>query len=92
MPAYAKGRTDTPQLEQTIGENFEATVARLPDQEALVMPHQQIRWTYRQFNDAVDRVARGLLARGFEAGERIGVWAPTWSSGSSCSTQPPRSA
>lgn len=76
MPAYAKGRTDTPQLEQTIGENFEATVARLPDQEALVMPHQQIRWTYRQFNDAVDRVARGLLARGFEAGERIGVWAP----------------
>lgn len=40
------------------------------------MPHQQIRWTYRQFNDAINRVARGLLARGFEKGDRIGVWAP----------------
>ena len=76
MPAYAKGRTDTPLLEQTIGDRLEATASRLPDHEAVVMPHQNIRWTYRQLDDAVNRVARGLLARGFEKGDRIGVWAP----------------
>ncbi|MDN5938861.1 MAG: AMP-binding protein [Salinisphaera sp.] len=76
MPAHAKGRTDLPLLEQTIGDNFEATVAKFPEREALVMPHQNIRWTYRRFNDEVNRVARGLLAHGYQKGDLIGVWAP----------------
>jgi fatty-acyl-CoA synthase len=76
MPAQAKGRVDIPLLEQTVGQNFEASVAKYPDNEALVMPHQDIRWTYRQLNDEVDRVARGLLARGYAKGDRLGVWAP----------------
>lgn len=76
MRAQSRGRTDIPLLEQTIGDNFEATVAKFPDREAVVMPHQNIRWTYRRFNDEIDRVARGLLARGYQKGDRIGVWAP----------------
>ena len=76
MPAHAQGRTDIPLLEQTIGDNFAATVARYPDHEALVMPHQNIRWNYRQLDAQVDRLARGLLARGYAKGERLGVWAP----------------
>jgi fatty-acyl-CoA synthase len=76
MRATRTGRTDVPLLEQTIGDNFEATVARFPDREALVMPHQGIRWTYRQLNAEVDRLARGLLARGYAKGDRLGVWAP----------------
>jgi fatty-acyl-CoA synthase len=76
MRAHRKGRTDVPLLEQTVGDNFEATVAKYPDHEALVMPHQGIRWTYRQLNAEVDRVARGLLARGYAKGDRLGVWAP----------------
>ncbi|MGH8517599.1 MAG: AMP-binding protein, partial [Panacagrimonas sp.] len=76
MRAHKKGRTDIPLLEQTIGDNFEATVAKFADREALVMPHQGIRWTYRQLNAEVDRVARGLLARGYAKGDRLGVWAP----------------
>ncbi len=74
--AHRKGPTEVPLLEQTIGDNFEATVAKFPDHLALVMPHQNIRWTYRRFNEEVDRVARGLLARGYQKGDRIGVWAP----------------
>ncbi len=76
MPAHRWGRTDIPLVEQTIGDYFEAMVHRLPEHEALVMPHQRIRWTYRQLNAQVDRVARGLLARGYDRGDRIGVWAP----------------
>lgn len=76
MPAYAKGRTDIPLIEQTIGDNFEATVAKHPQREALVMPHQNVRWTYEKLNQEVDRLALGLLAKGFEKGDRLGVWAP----------------
>ncbi|HSW12383.1 MAG TPA: AMP-binding protein [Solimonas sp.] len=76
MRAQASGSTDIPLLEQTIGQHFEAVVRRLPQQEALVMPHQDIRWSYARLNDEVDRVARGLLALGLQAGERLGVWAP----------------
>jgi len=76
MLAQAQGRTDIPLLEETIGQRFEATVRRLPEHEALVMPHQDIRWSYGRLDAEVNRVARGLLARGIQAGERVGVWAP----------------
>ncbi len=76
MLAQTQGRTDIPLLEQTIGDNFDATVRRLPDHEALVVVHQDIRWTWRQLGDEVNRVARGLLARDLKVGDRVGIWAP----------------
>ena len=50
MPAepalsYTAGETDAPLIEQTIGDNFDATVARFPDREALVDVEQGTRWT-----------------------------------------------
>ncbi|AXQ29793.1 AMP-binding protein [Solimonas sp. K1W22B-7] len=76
MLAQAQGSTDIPLLEETIGQRLEATARRLPDHEALVMPHQDVRWSYARLDAEVNRVARGLLARGIQAGDRIGVWAP----------------
>src|SRR5919202_6693341 len=32
--------------------------------------------TYRELDAEVERVARGLLARGVEKGDRVGIWAP----------------
>jgi fatty-acyl-CoA synthase len=63
-------------LGETIGASLERTVARVPDYEALVSCHQQRRFTYAQLNDAVDRLASGMLAAGLEQGDRIGVWSP----------------
>jgi fatty-acyl-CoA synthase len=74
--ATAAGPTGSPLINQTIGENLEATVARFGDREALVVPHQGIRYTYTEFNDAVDTVARGLLARDLGVGDRLGIWSP----------------
>ena len=74
--ATATGPADVPLINQTIGENLEATVARFGDQEALVVPHQGLRYTYAEFNDAVDIVASGLLANGLSVGDRIGIWSP----------------
>ncbi len=75
-PSHTVGSTEPPLLEQTIGENLAATVAAHPDREALVVAHQDIRWTYQDLADHVDELARSLLAAGFTKGDRIGIWAP----------------
>ena len=70
------GPTSPALIGQTIGDNLEATVARFPGNEALVVPHQDVRLTYRQFDDRVDQLARALIGRGLAAGDRLGIWAP----------------
>jgi fatty-acyl-CoA synthase len=76
QPSYASGIADLPLLGETIGENLERTVARFGDREALVDVATGRRWTYASFNADVNRLARGLLARGIEKGDRVGIWAP----------------
>jgi fatty-acyl-CoA synthase len=64
MLSYASGISDLPLLGETIGENFERTVARFGDREALVDVAAGSRWTYAELDAAVNRVALGLMARG----------------------------
>jgi fatty-acyl-CoA synthase len=70
------GPTDQPLLEETIGSAFDRTASRFPEIEALVVRHQGIRWTYREYQQQVERLACGLLALGIEPGDRVGIWAP----------------
>jgi fatty-acyl-CoA synthase len=70
------GRTDQPLLEDTIGSAFDRTVELYPDQDALIVRHQGIRWTYREYQREVDRLACGLLSLGIVPGDRVGIWAP----------------
>ena len=74
--SYVSGVSATPLLGITIGDAFDATVARFPDREALVSRHQGLRYTWAQLRDEVDRAARGLLALGITKGDRVGIWAP----------------
>ena len=74
--SHAVGESTPPLLEETIGANLDATIARFPDREALVDRAQGIRWTYAEFGAEVDRLARALLAVGLAKGDRIGIWAP----------------
>ena len=77
--SYVHGTSMTPLLGATIGACFDRTAARWPDTEALVVPQQDVRWTYRQLQREVDAVAAGCLAFGLQPGERVGIWAPnTW--------------
>jgi fatty-acyl-CoA synthase len=75
-PSYAHGATGTPLLGETIGHNLERTVERFPDHEALVVRHQDARYSYAELNREVDRLARSLIAAGLEPGDRLGIWAP----------------
>ena len=74
--SYAHGASAEPLLGETIGENLERTVARVPDADALISVHQDRRYTYAELNDAVDRLACGMLAAGLRRGDRVGVWSP----------------
>ena len=76
MLAYAHGTSTTPLLGETIGENLDRAVAAHGDREALVVRHQDVRWTYAELAERVDRVARALVAAGLERGDRMGIWAP----------------
>jgi fatty-acyl-CoA synthase len=71
--SYARG-PDAPILEKTIGEMLADTVARFPDREALVSCHQNLRLTWRQLDDQVERAARGLAGLGLMPGDRVGIW------------------
>lgn len=50
---------------------FTATLARFPDNEALVAGETHL--TYRQLAAESDRVAAGLVAHGITAGDRVGL-------------------
>ncbi len=72
----SRGDAETPLLEETIGANLERTVAAFPDGAALVEAWSGRRWTGAEFDRDVNILARGLMARGIEVGDRVGVWSP----------------
>ena len=76
QPSYTHGRQDKPLLAMTIGQAFDNTVARFAEREALVVRHQQLRYSWRELADSVDLHARALMALGLKAGDRLGIWAP----------------
>jgi acyl-CoA synthetase (AMP-forming)/AMP-acid ligase II len=55
----------------TIGDTLEQTVARYPNADAIVYPRKEQRWTYREFDDRVNRLANSLLELGVEKGDRV---------------------
>ncbi|WP_201544256.1 AMP-binding protein [Psychrobacter sp. H7-1] len=61
-------------IEVTIGDFFDAVVEKYPDQEALVVCHQGIRWTYRELQQKVNQLASAMIEMGLEIGDRVGIW------------------
>ena len=72
--SYAKGRTDVPLIEQTIGDFFADMAQRQGSRDALVSRHQGLRYSYTQLHAAARQLASALLNQGLEKGDRIGIW------------------
>ncbi len=76
LTSYTSGTSTKPLLGLTIGDLFDRTVSQYPDNEALVVRHQGIRWTYKELQARVDDCAKALLALGVQKGDRVGIWSP----------------
>jgi fatty-acyl-CoA synthase len=66
---------ELPLRRETIYEAFAAVARKFPDRLALVARPDDVRWTYRELLDEVEKTARGLAAIGLQSGDRVGVWA-----------------
>ncbi|MEY2424200.1 MAG: fatty-acyl-CoA synthase [Acidimicrobiaceae bacterium] len=74
--SYASGPSAAPLLGRTIGDDLAVTVARFSERDAMVDVATGRRWTYRELDAQIDRVARGLIDLGVEKGDRVGIWSP----------------
>jgi fatty-acyl-CoA synthase len=74
MESYARGPAFA-LTTQTAPQVFSDTAERFPEREALLVPHQKVRLTWRQLAEEVEKTARGLIGLGLKPGDRVGVWA-----------------
>ena len=74
--SYSHGTSSTPLLGETIGDNLRRIAGQFGDSEVVVDVPSGRRWTYRQFDADTDALARGLLAAGIKARDRVGIWSP----------------
>ena len=75
-PSYAQGPQSPALRDITIGEALARAASQWGEREALVIPHQNVRWTWRELLQRSDAVAAGLLALDLHPGDRVGIWAP----------------
>ena len=75
-PSYVHGAWSVPLIGETIGAHLDRAALRWGHLEALVVRHQQVRWTYTELKQRADALAAGLIALGLEPGDRIGMWSP----------------
>ena len=74
--SYVHGVSKKPLLGETLGANFDAAVEKWGDQDALIVRHQNIRWTYLELQNKVNAFAAGLVSLGLQPGDRVGIWSP----------------
>jgi fatty-acyl-CoA synthase len=74
--SYDHGVSDRKLIGETIGAFFDRTVETYRDREALVVRHQNVRWSWGELGRRVDDLAAGLLSLGVERGDRVGIWSP----------------
>jgi fatty-acyl-CoA synthase len=72
--SYVRGAA-VPLHEKTLSQALRDQAERIPEHEALVVRHQNIRLTWRDFDAEVTRVARGLAGLGLRPNDRAAIWA-----------------
>lgn len=68
-------------IRKTVGELLSEKAMEMTTKEALVYSELGLRYSYSEFNEVCERVAKGLMALGIEKGDNLAVWAsnvPEW--------------
>ncbi len=74
MDSYVRG----PEMElttRTTPQILAETAKKFASRDALIVRHQNVRLTWSQLAEEVERTARGLIGLGLVPGDRVGVWA-----------------
>src|ERR1700746_1314842 len=74
--SYVHGSSGAPLIGKTIGSFLDDVAARDGSRLAIVVRHQNVRWTYAELKERSADFAAGLLELGLNPGDRIGIWAP----------------
>jgi len=67
--------------DKTVGQWLEYWAETTPDKEYIVYSDRDLRFTWKQFNERVDNMAKGLMSIGVTTGTHVGIWAtnvPDW--------------
>ena len=73
--------TSPADLKITIGELLDRQADRFGERDALVHVDWDLRYTWQEFREECDRIARGLMALGINKGDHVALWAtnyPEW--------------
>lgn len=65
----------------TVGALLEKVAKMYPDDQAVKYTDRPFNMTWRQFDDEVNRIAKGFLAMGIRKGDHVAIWAtnvPEW--------------
>jgi fatty-acyl-CoA synthase len=73
-PSYVQGNSNLPLIGKTIGRAFDEAADRFHDRDALIVRHQNVRWTYAELRRRADNLAASLIRLGLKPGQRIGIW------------------
>ena len=66
---------------ETLGNFLEKMVKKDPNQEFMVYPDRDLRFTYEGLDNTVNQMAEGRLEIGIKKGDHVGIWAknvPDW--------------
>jgi len=74
-PSFVHGASSVALKFATVGQVLDAAALRWGDREALVVAHQNVRWSYTDLKSRVDALAAGFVAIGLQPGDRVGIWA-----------------
>lgn len=74
--AYLSGTSKVPLICDTIGEKLRKQAALYPNNSFQVFCQQGLRYTYHEFDQRVDEIAKGFIALGLERGDRVGIYSP----------------
>jgi fatty-acyl-CoA synthase len=65
----------------TIGYLLDETAVKYPEKEAVVYKERNLRYTYSEFQQLCNQVAKGFLSLGINKGDNMAIWAtnvPEW--------------
>lgn len=65
----------------TIGDLLDETTEKYGQKEALVYQERGLRYTYQEFQEICNQVAKGFMSLGIQKGENMAIWAtnvPEW--------------